>query len=266
MTSGPPWGAGPAGEWPTQPQPWSPSVFPPQPPPRKRAGRGLVLVAVAVVVAAIAGASVAIVVMRFSDRAPTVGTAAEAAATTTTSLPAATATTAPWPPARRTVDTAAARRAFVSQVETILEQSAQARAQVKNLVAGVTSGCAVAPGPASADIAQVIANRRSVLGQAAALDATSGPSAAAVRGSLVDALTKSIEADNQYEQWLDYLYSRYFNAYPVGCPLGAVPIDDHYRAATASSAAADVAKRSFVAAFDPIAEQLGLRTWTDTEF
>jgi hypothetical protein len=227
---------------------------------RGRRGPLYLLLAVGVL-AAVVGAAVAVIVLRLDDRLATVRTVAA------TSAAAVSTATLPTPaPALATVDTAAVQGAFLSQVEVILQQSAEARAQVKNLVAGVTNGCAVAPGPASAAIGQIITNRRSVLGQAAALDISSEASASAIRGMLVDALTKSIDADNEYEQWLDYLYSRYFNTFPVGCPLGAVPIDDHYRAASAASRDADAAKRAFVTAFDPLAQGAGLRTWSDTDF
>ena len=272
MTSGLPPDTGPVAEPATPPYAWSPMLYaqlPAAPPPaaatQARRGSASILLAIAVL-AAVVGASVAVVLVRLDDRQATVSTVAATTSAPTTST-VAPPSTAPTPaPAPVTVETAAAQQAFLSQIEAILQQSAQARAQVKNLVAGVTNGCAVAPGPASEAIGQIIANRRSVLGQAAALDTSSGATAANIRGSLVDALTRSIDADNEYEQWLDYLYSRYFNAYPVGCPYGAVPIDGHYRAASSASAEADVAKRAFVASFNPLARQVGLRTWTDTDF
>lgn len=159
----------------------------------------------------------------------------------------------------------AARVAFLHTVDGILTQSASGRQQVSSVVTGVVNGCSVAPQTASVTIRQVIVNRQSVLGQANALSAPDSATAA-VKADLVRALSASIDANRGYQQWLDNLYSTYYNAEPVGCPDGQAPTDANYDAATAASGRATAAKQSFVSAYNPLATSAGLRTWQESEF
>lgn len=155
---------------------------------------------------------------------------------------------------------------FLHQVDGILQQSSLARTEVSSAIAGVRSSCSVAPATAAQMIDAVLANRQAVLAQAGQLDTSSGALAAGIRQKLIDALTASMEADQDYATWLADLTTAFPAGDPPGCPGGSAPSDAHYAAATQASLTADAAKKAFVAAYDPAAAAIGLREWSDTDF
>jgi predicted Ser/Thr protein kinase len=145
-------------------------------------------------------------------------------------------------------------RAFVDRVENVLEQSAAGRQEISTaLTAGLK--CSIPPREAGQRIASVADNRQSILGQLGTLQTPTQEADEAVT-LLQRALQQSIEADRHYRDG-------FFGVARPGCPL---PRNPDFDLAARSDAQATVAKRNFVAAFDPLAERFGRRTWSATEF
>jgi hypothetical protein len=146
-------------------------------------------------------------------------------------------------------------RAFVDRIENVLQQSAAGRQEISTaLTAGLK--CSIPPREAGQRIASVADNRQSILGQLGTLQTPTHEADEAVT-LLQRALQQSIEADRHYR---DGFYSV---APEAQCPL---PRNADFDLAASSDARATVAKRDFVAAFDPLAERFGRRTWSATEF
>jgi serine/threonine-protein kinase len=146
-------------------------------------------------------------------------------------------------------------RAFVARVENVLEQSAAGRQEISTaLTAGLK--CSIPPREAGRRIGNVADNRQSILNQLGTLQTPTQEADEAVT-LLQRALQQSIEADRHYRDG--------FNSVPrsVRCPL---PRNSDFDLAASSDARATVAKRNFVAAFDPLAERFGRRTWSASEF
>src|SRR5439155_21287819 len=146
-----------------------------------------------------------------------------------------------------------ALRAVAGTIETDLAQLASGRATLKAALTSV-SNCSISPAAEVAQVASVIVNRQHVL---AGLSRLATPTAQAARvGSLLrQALTYSIAADRHYRDWLA--------RQGVRCPTNQTP---DLLQAQREDALATVAKQSFVAAFNPLARQLHLRTWSATDF
>ena len=232
---------------PTQPPPPSPPTQtprpPPLPPPPSRSGRTMaLLVATAVVVVIGIGAAIALVATRGSDD--------DGDPAATTSAPGSS--TAPATPEE-------AARAFATEVQTVLEESAKGRGQVGPLVSGVLNGCEIPPADASRQIRQVIDNRTDILTQLGALPAAPDAEAEGYLALFRDALQSSIEADIQYKSWMDFLNTE-------GCPGGRAPTNAAFSAAQAADANSTSLKSQFVNAYNPVATRFGLRTWTEGEF
>jgi hypothetical protein len=157
------------------------------------------------------------------------------------------------------------RLAFVRRVDGILSESSTGRQQVSTAITGVQNGCSVSPRSAADTVAQVIVNRQSVLSQASALSAPDAATRTA-QTELVSALNASIDANRAYQRWLQNLTSTYDTAVPAGCPGGQAPTDSDYAAATAASGRATAAKQAFVADYNPLAAEAGLRTWAESQF
>lgn len=206
-----------------------------------------------------------------TDGATTVSSATSlgSSSSTSTTAPASTTTAAPTTtttaPTTTTADPGvAALRGAMVDLDRILVQSTQGRGQVGNAVAGVKS-CSINPQEASREINNVISNRQSVLAQINAVDTRGSAQAGALVGQLRNAIQYSIDADIHYRDWMVFLYTDYYYTTPIGCPSGAAPTNAAYDAGNASSGQATNAKRSFVSAYNPVAQSYGLRTWSDTE-
>jgi serine/threonine-protein kinase len=146
-------------------------------------------------------------------------------------------------------------RAFVYRVENVLEQSAAGRQEISTaLTAGLN--CSIAPREAGQRIASVADNRQSILNQLGTLQTPTQEADQAVT-LLQRALQQSIEADRHYRDAF-FAVPR-----PAGCPL---PRNSNFDLAAQSDAQATAAKRSFVAAFDPLAERFDRRVWSANEF
>lgn len=150
--------------------------------------------------------------------------------------------------------TSAELRTFVDRIENVLEQSAAGRDEIG---AALASGldCSISPSEAGRRIDSVADNRQSILEQLGSLQAPAEEEANAVT-LLQRALQQSIEADRHYRDG--------FFAVPPGsgCPL---PSNPSFELAARSDVRATAAKKRFVAAFNPLAVQVGRRTWSASE-
>jgi serine/threonine protein kinase len=151
--------------------------------------------------------------------------------------------------------TSARLRTFVDRIENVLEQSAAGRDEVS---AALTGGldCSIAPQVAGARVASVADNRQSILLQLGGLQ-TPTEQADEVVTLLQRSLQQSIEADRHYRDGFFALAES-----ESECPLQR---NADFELAGASSARATAAKKRFVAAFNPLAERFGERTWTAAE-
>ena len=144
-------------------------------------------------------------------------------------------------------------RTFVDRVENVLAQSSDGRREIGNaLAAGLD--CSITPGAAARRIASVSDNRQSLVEQVASLPGPT-PQADTAVTLLQRALQQSIEVDRHYRDGFVSLEGRV-------CPLPAAA----FAAARAPDARATIAKRQFVAAFNPLARRFGQRTWSADEF
>jgi hypothetical protein len=159
-------------------------------------------------------------------------------------------------------------KAFVTSMETIVTQSTQGRSDLGVVLSEVENGCATTPALVLGEINDVVANRTSVLNQLAGLAVpASNTEAVQLKSLLQMALQSSINADNYYAEWMQNLT----NDYAIGgtysyCPGGAptsYPAFDQARGADSQSTQA---KQNFVAAFNPVASNLNLQTWSPTQF
>jgi serine/threonine-protein kinase len=144
--------------------------------------------------------------------------------------------------------------AFVDRMETALEESSSARQAIGATVSAGLA-CELAPHEAGRRIGLAIASRRRTL---AGLHAFRPPDQGQrPRALLEQALERSTEADRHYRDG--------FLSLPAGahCPL---PGNAGFRLASAADKRATAAKQRFVAAFDPIATELGGRTWAAGDF
>jgi sugar lactone lactonase YvrE len=169
--------------------------------------------------------------------------------------PAAPAPASAPAPATAPASSTRALRTFGSRVETYLRESARGRATLRTALGGVL-GCSVPLRTAAAQVAAVTANRRGLLARLGGLNAPTAE-ARRVASLLRQALTHSVAADVRYEAWIRYLQGRPACSTTSNADLAAAQRED--RLATA-------AKQSFVAAYNPLARRLGLRTWTAADF
>jgi serine/threonine-protein kinase len=140
-------------------------------------------------------------------------------------------------------------RTFVDRIENVLSQSADGR---KQIVAALNAGfaCRIPPRTAGRRIGSVGDNRQSILAQLLGLPAPT-PQADRVLTQLQLALQQSIEADRHYRDG-------FYSVTKPGCPIGS---NGDFTLAHASDRSADAAKQRFLAAFNPLAERFGQRTW-----
>jgi DNA-binding SARP family transcriptional activator len=145
-------------------------------------------------------------------------------------------------------------RTFVSRLENFLSQSRDGRREV---VASISAAfrCKLPPRDAVERLNRVQRNRQSLLQQIAAL---SVPDSAAARKSsdlLQKAAQASIAADWHYRDWLR-----------ARRRCGPPDQSPELRAALAADRKATLAKRAFVAAFNPLARRVGQQRWAASDF
>lgn len=154
-----------------------------------------------------------------------------------------------------TDDAAAELRPFVNRIENVLQQSANGRGDIATaLSAGLN--CSITPEEASRSIASVAGNRQSILQQLGSLQTPTRQTDDALT-LLRLSLQNSIEADRYYRDGFASIDSG------ARCPL---PQNRDFRLAARSDADATAPKKRFVAAFNPLAARLHLRTWSADEF
>jgi len=141
-----------------------------------------------------------------------------------------------------------------STLEVALGQMANGRTALQTALAGVFS-CSLSPQVAAGRLATVIGNRDSVLAQLRALAAPTSQ-LGRIKSLLVSALEHSIAADSHYRAWLGHLRGQ------AHCSTAH---DLTFTAAQREDKLATTAKERFVAAFNPLARKLHLRTWSALE-
>jgi hypothetical protein len=144
-------------------------------------------------------------------------------------------------------------RAFVNQIESILAESASGRSELSSaLSAGFN--CSITTQAAGERVDLVVANRQALLERLFAVQPPSGEADEAA-SLLRAALQHSVEADIHYRDG-------FFATGSSGCPL---PPNSSFTAASKSDGLASAAKKRFVAAFNPLAQSVGRRTWSAGE-
>jgi sugar lactone lactonase YvrE len=134
-------------------------------------------------------------------------------------------------------------------IETVLTQMASGRATLRDAL-GRASRCSMSPRAAATRVAAVAASRRHALARLARLS-TPTTLTARIKSRLQVALSHSIAADQHYRDWLAHQQGR--------C---ATTRTADLSAAARADRAATTAKRAFLAAFNPLARKLHLRTWS----
>ncbi len=143
---------------------------------------------------------------------------------------------------------------FVSRLENLLAQSGEGRREVAASMSGAFH-CKLQPAAAAEHLNRVQRNRQSLLQQVAALSVPDNAEARRASDLFQKAEQASIAADWHYRDWL---LARKRCGPPDESP--------EMRAALAADRQATLAKREFVAAFNPLARRLGERVWAENEF
>jgi hypothetical protein len=180
----------------------------------------------------------------------------ETTAATTTTVFRAPVTTAPT---RLTVPgTTIGQQAMLRRLAAIMDDSEIGRTIVHDAIpAGILANCRVSAADAVRSLDAAIANRQSLVTRLDRLDARVA-SPRLVR-LLRDALDLSLQADRLFQRWLES------NAADSGVPCDRETPD--HAAANAVSDQSTIAKRAFLAAYNPQAARAGLRSdWTVDDF
>jgi len=140
---------------------------------------------------------------------------------------------------------------FVDRIENVLEQSAAGRREIRAaLKAGFS--CSISLDEAARRISSVADNRQSILQQLGSLQTPTRQTGDIVT-LLQRALQQSIEADRHYRDGFLEIQAG------MPCPL---PSNPSFHFAANSDMLATVAKKRFVAAFDPLARERDRPTWS----
>lgn len=156
-------------------------------------------------------------------------------------------------------DTAKAQ-AQASAVDQLLANSTSSRSQVANAVQAVDNCTDYASvSNAQSALTQAAQARKSLSQQAASLDVSQLPAgAAAAMQTLSRAWSESAAADTDFANWAGAMANG-------GCSPGNAPHNTDWNNGLTQSTSATTDKKSFVAAWNPIATQYGLATRTDGE-
>jgi hypothetical protein len=142
----------------------------------------------------------------------------------------------------------------------LLSTSASSRSQVANAVQAVDD-CTDSGSVSNAQsvLAQAAQARQSLSQQAASLDVSQLPAgAAAAMQTLSRAWSESAAADTDFSNWAGAMADG-------GCSPGNSPHNADWNNGLSQSTSATTDKKSFVAAWNPIATQYDLATRTDGE-
>jgi hypothetical protein len=173
-----------------------------------------------------------------------------------TSSSTTTASTSTTTTAARQAD--AALYASMQRLDSIVSESAQGRAAIKDIVPAVQQ-CRVDPQTGLSEVETIIDNRQSVLNQLDSVP-TSDPQAAALVNQLRAAVQASLDADVAYGNWMRGLIDL-----GADCASGSMATDDEFQAGDAASGDAGAAKTTFVNMYNPIATSFGLSTFDNSE-
>jgi DNA-binding SARP family transcriptional activator len=143
---------------------------------------------------------------------------------------------------------------FVSRLENFLAQSHDGRAEITTSIAAAF-GCKLPPQQAAERLNRVQRNRQSLLQQVAALSVPDDEQARKASDLFQKAEQASIAADWHYRDWL---MARKRCGPPDSSP--------EITAALAADRRATLAKRAFVATFNPLARRVGDPVWTAEQF
>jgi hypothetical protein len=135
-------------------------------------------------------------------------------------------------------------------VAALLDMSSQARSSVTTTIAGVNS-CSIESRQGSAEMGRAIEARRQALARL-----PNGPGDPVV-ASLRQALQLSIDADQHFQNWMNFVTVN-------GC-TGAAPHNADYAAANTTSGQATQAKQQFLNAWNPLAQTYGLKQYHENE-
>jgi len=204
----------------------------------------LIVAGTVVAMALIAG----IVVVAVAANSSNSSSKTQASATVTTTSPSTSTSTS-----TTSTTTFDPSRAPVTQLDAILVQSSADRGSLSVALNGVRN-CSMGPGQAAAQIQSIVSGRQSEMTQVNGLDAGSSAEVGSLKSQLLEALSNSLQSDTVY--------------YQVVSSMGACgPITDSAMAsASATDTAATAAKRAFIAAYNPVAAQYGLRAdWVEAQ-
>ena len=168
-------------------------------------------------------------------------------------LPIACAATTP--PATTTPPSL--ERSEALAVNALLAESTNDRNEVRSAISALTS-CANLAGEAVV-LQSVASSRQSLLGRLENLDLAQLPNGAQLQSVLGDALSYSVQADEDFASWAQDLLSD-------GCSTATATNDPDYQAATQPDNSAEAAKAVFAGLWDPVARQFGLPAQTDNSF
>ncbi|MGZ4693553.1 MAG: hypothetical protein ACXWA3_07990 [Acidimicrobiales bacterium] len=208
----------------------------------------------------------AVVVVTHEDKTSTVSsdtTETTETSTTTTSAP-------PTTPPNGDL------RGVVQRLDVLLQSSARARSDVVDVVAKVSAGCELEPYQAGNTMYTAEQSRQQVISELSALQVTGNQQADKLVAQLLAAIQSSQHANQHYLAWIENVYAQYYYDNTVWdettgqatttCPGPPPKTSQDWTDATAASSEATAAKKAFVAAYNPVAQQFDVRTWSETEF
>ena len=146
-------------------------------------------------------------------------------------------TTPPTPSSEPGAANQPALQAFLSDIETLIEQAGQGKHDIGAATVGIRSG-ELSSGEAAGLVDSVIANRQDVLSQLRHLSVPADQDAAAALQAFKNAMRYSIEVDYKYLDWVR--------------GSGSEPT-------VADNASADEWKHRFISAYNPLARSLNMR-------
>jgi len=153
--------------------------------------------------------------------------------------------------------------AYLSQLESVLQQAAVGRTVLVGSLRGAPATCAMPPAAAAVFVRSVVQNRTNLLNTLGALSPAPNPDSQRLEQLLAAALHASSQADGEYAAWLDANGA----TDPQSCSASSTPaIALFWNSAQASDSTATTAKTAFITAFNPVAVAYSLPTWTESQF
>lgn len=146
--------------------------------------------------------------------------------------------------------------ADAQQISAILSQSASARSTVVSATQAVTN-CSADPNSEASQIQTAVAQRQAALQQLGAITGSGIPNESAILSDLQSALTYSDQADQDYMAWMSDIEGD-------SCPYPTTS-DPNFQAASSASTAATSAKNAFLGLWNPVASQLNLPQYSQSQ-